>query len=440
MSALSRMRGWVQNLIPTPVTSTKRGRNTIGSIITGKATNDPRSQLEAPIGSGTLFAVQDMLKTSVAQAQWGLFDSADGNPFTQEPWAQRTWYAPDKHPAAKLLDKPNPFMGRMEFMERVQQTYELTGEGWASVEYKGQLPIGLWPVRPDRIEPVTHPTKYLIGYIYTSPDGEKIPLKVNQIVRLINPHPLDPHRGLGAVQAIGPDIDASSMSAEWVRAFFRNNAQPGGVIEVPDKLSEEQFQEMYERWQESHSGTSNAGKVGVLENAHWVDTSMSMVDMQFVDMRRLNSDSIKQAFAFPKAQLGEADDVNRANAEAQHLVFARNLVRPRLFRWRELLNNQLLPLFPEKYRTGVQFEFMDPVSEDRETEAAVLKSRSEAAARLVEGGWQPDDALAVTGLPPMRFIGRPARVGGESILIRGDGSALLIDSTGESNIVDIPAP
>lgn len=439
MSVASRIRGWFSNLTPVPLSGGSK-RGILGGVFSSKSTSSTLSQLEAPTGVGTLFAIQDMLKVSVAQVKWGLFDAEDANPFTQEPWSQRTWYAPTKHPAAKLLERPNPFMSRFEFMERVEQTYDLTGEGWIVVEYFGNLPIGMWPVRPDRMEVVGHSEKFVSGYIYHAPDGEKIPLTPKQVIRLTNPHPLDPHRGMGAVQTIAAELDASSMSAEWNRSFFRNSAQPGGIIEVPDQMSDTQFDDFVKRWSQQHQGVANAGRVGILENAKWVSNQMTMLDMQFIDMRRMNSDMVLQAFAFPKAQLGEANDVNRANAEAQHLVFARNLVRPRLERWREALNHQLLPMFPKKFGESVLFEYMDPVSEDRETEAAVLKSRAEAASALVLAGYSPEDACAVVGLPSMRFIGRPARVGGESIIIEGDGALRLIDSTGTAVVKEIAAP
>lgn len=439
MSLIGALLDRPRNATPVPLSSPAR-RGGLMSAATGGGSSTTRSQLEAPTGVGTLFAIQDMLKVSVAQTKFGLFDVGDGNDFTQEPWSQRTFHPPEKHPAAKLLARPNPFMSKFDLIERVQQTYELTGEGWMAVERFGNIPIGLWPIRPDRMEVIGDPKTYVKGYVYTSPEGEKIPLAVDDVIRITNPHPLDPHRGMGAVQTIMADLDASTMSAEWNRAFFRNSAQPGGIIEVPNEMSDEQFERLRQRWAAQHGGPTNAGRVGIIENAKWVANQMTMMDMQFIDMRKLSSDIVKQAFAFPKAQLGEADDVNRANAEAQHLVFARNLIRPRLERWREALNHQLLPMFPGNMGKGVQYEYMDPVAEDRETEAQVLKAKAEAVAALADAGYNPEDVLAVVGLAAMRYNGRPARVGGESIIMRDDGSAIIIDSKGTAEYKEIPAP
>ena len=210
---------------PVPLTGTRRGF----SLSQTTSGSSRRSQLDAPSAASTLFAIQDSLKTSVAQVEWGLFKQDDQNPFTQEPWSQREFLAPVKHPAAKLLNNPNPFMSRMDFMERVQQTYDLTGEGWILVEKFGKLPVGLWPARPDRMEVIGHPTECVKGYIYHSPDGEEIPLKTDDVIRLTNPHPLDPHRGMGAVQTIMAEIALYDRGL-IAKTDLRTSLRAGGHI------------------------------------------------------------------------------------------------------------------------------------------------------------------------------------------------------------------
>ncbi|MFD6735927.1 phage portal protein, partial [Micromonospora aurantiaca] len=197
------------------------------------------------------------------------------------------------------------------------------------------------------------------------------------------------------------DLDATKASAEWNASFFRNSAEPGGVVEVDRRLTDDEFREFTTRWGEQHRGVSNAHRVGVLENGlKWVDRKYSMRDMQFTELRGVNREIIREALGFPKPMLGSTDDVNRANAEAAGFVFARWLIQPRLERVREMLNTRLLPLYGATGR-GLEFDFVSPVPEDKAADADVLHKRSLAAATLQNAGFAPADILKVVDLPEM---------------------------------------
>jgi HK97 family phage portal protein len=237
------------------------------------------------------------------------------------------------HAALDLWNAPNPFTTGPAFREATQQHEELTGEQWWVIVRDGRfnIPLEVWPVRPDRMEPIPDPQDFLVGYIYRGPSGERIPLGVDDVLFLRRPNPIDPYRGMGVVQTILTDLDATKASAEWNRNFFLNSAEPGGIVEVDRRLDDEEFNEFRERWAEQHRGVSNAHRVGVLENGlKWVDRKYSMRDMEFTELRNVNREIIREAFGFPKPMLGSVDDVNRANAEAAAYVFAAWLIRPRL--------------------------------------------------------------------------------------------------------------
>src|SRR5258706_3579788 len=112
--------------------------------------------------------------------------------------------------------------------------------------------MGLWPVRPDRMEPVPDPDSYLAGYVYTAPDGqEKIPLTPREVLAVRYPNPLDPYHGIGPVQAVLVDIESARYSAEWNRNFFFNSAAPGGVIPADSDLADDAFHRVTAPVQES---------------------------------------------------------------------------------------------------------------------------------------------------------------------------------------------
>jgi len=360
--------------------------------------NSREQELAAMEGVSTLFSVVDLLAENVSQSEWKLWRKAPSG--RKEDRTEVT-----RHAALDLWNKPNPFMTRQEFVEAFAQHLDLVGEAWW-LTYKGPLsfPLELWPVRPDRMEPVPHPTKYLAGYVYCGPDGEKVPFDIDEVIFLRRPNPRDPYRGMGPVQSLLSDLDGVKYSAEWNRNFFLNSAEPGGIIEVPEQLSDTAFNELRTRWNEQHRGVANAHRVAILEHGKWVDRKFTQRDMQFAELRSISREIIREAYRVHGHMLGLSDDVNLANAKAADVTFARYLIKPRLERIKQALNNDLLPMFGVTAE-GLEFDYENPVPEDEELAASVLTARADAAAKLVTAGWSARDVLEAVGLPEMEFGG-----------------------------------
>jgi HK97 family phage portal protein len=319
---------------------------------------------------GTLYAIVSRTSSATAMVEWGLYRKPSDDKVLED--SERVPVG--RHAALDLWRTPNPHMTRYELVEVCQQHLDLVGECFLVVVKAGKLPIELWPIRPDKIEPVPSPTKFLAGYVYTNPDGEKVPLGVDDVIHIKLPNPLNPYRGMGPVQSIMAELDASQYSAQWNRNFFLNSARPGGLIEVERRLSDEEFDEMGARWREQHQGVANAHRVAIIEQGKWVENAFTMRDMEFPLLRQVNRDTIMEAFGISKPMLGITDDVNRANAEASIYMFARYQQVPRLQRWREALNHKLLPMFGSTTKS-IEFDYEDPVAQDSEQAALNRDSR-----------------------------------------------------------------
>lgn len=363
---------------------------------------DAESQLRAMSAVGTLFAIVDRTSNATALVDWKLWRKAKSG--RDEDRVEVT-----SHAALDLWNTPNPFMPRQEFVESFQQHFDLTGEAWWVIARAPgfKLPLEMWPVRPDRITPVPDRERFLRGYVYTSPDGEQIPLELDEVIQLRRPCPWDPYRGLSPVLSILPDLDTSRYAAEWSRAFFINSAQPGGIIEVPTALSDTQFDELRERWNEQHRGVGNAHRVAILEHGKWVDRTISQRDMQFVELRGATRDAIREAYGISKTAIGDFEDINRASALAAKSWFAEQQTVPRLERIKAALNHELLPMFGATAQ-GLEFDYENPTPPDPETEAVTLTARAQAAAALRTAGWDPAGVLSAVGLPEIPYSGAPA--------------------------------
>ena len=341
---------------------------------------------------GTLFAIVNRLANSTASINWHLYRAVrDGEP--EEVF---------NHPAGQLWEHPNNFFSQNDFVETFQQHLDLVGEGWWLLSRSNAgfgPPLELWPIRPDRMSPVPHPTEFISGYLYCN-GGEPVPFKIEDVICLKTPNPLDPYRGIGPVQSILTDIDAERFSAAWNRNFFMNSAEPGGIIQVDKKLSDAEFDEMCLRWKEQHQGVANAHRVAVLEQAVWVDRKYTQRDMQFAALREMNREIIREAFGFPKPLLGTTTDVNRANAEAAEVVFARWCVRPRLEKIKMALNEKLLPQFGTSGK-GLFFDYEDPTPQDRAQDTAEMTAKTAALALLTGAGFDAAEVCQMLDLPEL---------------------------------------
>lgn len=376
-----------------------------GDLVTTQA-----SAIEAFGQNGTLFAVVTKLAQGVAATGWHMHrvasPSARSTATCEECEETGVTFVPE-HPALSVWNTPNAFFTSSLFVETFQQHVDLVGEGWWVVTWLAGRPIELWPVRPDRMAPIRDPKTYISGYVYRSPDGQLIPLRLDEVVTMRTPAPWDPYRGAGAVQTLFNQLYGARYAAEWNRRFFENGAEPGGVIEMPVNLSDTEWKTFQDRWAESHRGVRNAHTVAMLEfGAKWIGNASTQKDMEFTMLSRTTREQIREAYAMHGHVLGLSQDINRANADAADVTFARRQEVPRLDRIKDALNGPYLAMFGAMGK-GYEFVYTNPVPEDREADNAERTSKATAFKTLTDAGVDPDDAARICGLPPLKMAPAP---------------------------------
>lgn len=361
-----------------------------------------RTQLEQMGRNGTVFAVVNTLSMAVAKAEWKLYRSS-----TTGDIEDRVEIPQGNHAALNLWNNPNGWWTRNRLVRAGEQHQELTGLTYFVVQRSRvarSIPIGLWPMRPDRVFPVPGDSNtYLQGWIYRGPNGEQVPLDVDEVLEIVTPDPMDPYGGLSPVQALLPTLDAARFAQLYARNFYLNDATPGGIIEVPTSLDDGQWTTFQKRWADSHKGVDKAHRIAMLENGMtWKTVDPSNRDNQFVESRQDQRDEITEGWAFPKSMLGASNDVNRAVAEANRAQFAENLVVPRLDAWRDMLNHNFLPLFGSTAQ-GIEWDYVNPVPADKLLEAQVNQALGMAMYNAQRAGYDGNDILNWLGLPEMTW-------------------------------------
>ena len=359
------------NTLPTSGRSGLSFTSSAGSPLAGE------SQLSAMTNSGWLFSAIRVLANSFASVEWKLFQEL--------PNGEREEIG--QHPLKTLWDNPSEFMTQPEFLLLAGNHFAHVGEvAWVKIRSGGTV-VQLQPIRPDRLTAVPHRTEFQSGWIY-SVGQEKIPLEISDVIFIRHPSPTDPYRGIGPIGSIVHDLGADREASQWTAQFFSNSALPGGVIELDHDLDDAEFDDLVRRWRSAHQGVQNAHRVAIIERGKWVDRAFSVRDLQLTELRQGLRDSIIGALGIPKSLIGATDDVNRANAEASEMIFARWNVVPMLRLIRAGLNRSLAKEFGD----NIKFDFSDPTPKARDVDlqeavggfSGNILTLNEARRRLLE--------------------------------------------------------
>lgn len=402
-SLLAAVRGSAPTAPPVPYTS----NSSPGGLFTQAWQGDERAAaLDMSTAESTLLSVLDLVSSKVAEVEW----EAERVYQRARAGKERQLVGPENL-AVALWDAPNDFMDGQQLRQLVTWHYDAVGEGYVLADkFPGTDVVrSLWPIRPDRMTPQYSEKAFRLGWIYTGPNREKIPLNEGEVMRIYRPHPTDFHRGIGLVQSLLVAAGTSLTAQAWIRAFFRNDARPGGVIEIelePDEqLTDDEFKILKRRWNENHDGVSRANRVGFLERGHWKDVQQSIKDMEYSGIRNLTRDQILEQFRIHKHSMGISEDVNRANAVAANSLLTENTVRPRVNLWKKLANGPYRRLFGDAGQ-AIQLCPIIPAPTDPEMANAERDSRASSYKTLIDAGVHPDDAAETVGLQPMRHVAK----------------------------------
>lgn len=257
--------------------------------------------------------------------------------------------------------------------------------------------------------------------------------------------------GLGPIGAARITLGSAMAAEVYAASYFGNAANPGGVIESPGELTEEQITDIARNWNLSHTGPYRAGKLGVLTGgASFKPLTLNAADAQLLEVRRFGVEEIARLFRVPISLLGHpvAGAMSFASVEAQNLSFVQHSLRPLL----ERIEQALSPLLPEPdgfikfnldallrgttleryeaYTKGLNEGFlsindvhasedMAPVADGDQYRVPLqnidltdarevgMKLRTEIATNLIQVGFEPKSVLEAVGLPPMGHTGVP---------------------------------
>jgi HK97 family phage portal protein len=110
-------------------------------------------------------------------------------------------------------------------------------------------------------------------------------------------------------------------------AFFKNGAQPAGVLEHPGVLKDPQ--KIRDNWMNAYGGAGNAHKVAVLEEGmQYKPISLPPEDSQFLSTREFGVEEICRMFQVPPHLVQDLKRSTFNNIEHQGIAFVQYSLMP----------------------------------------------------------------------------------------------------------------
>jgi HK97 family phage portal protein len=304
------------------------------------------------------------------------------------------------------INRPNPETSRLEFFEQVIASLNLHGNAYIlTVRDENDEILELYCLNPDEVRiRRLRPNEPLV-YEITIRDANEARTEIltnREILHIPMFRLPGSHYGLGPVSAARLTIGAAMAADTYAAAYFGNAANPGGVIEVPGELTQEQAQDIGRDWNITHTGPYRAGKIGILSGgAAFKPLTLNAADAQLLEARRFNVEDIARLFRVPVSLLGHpvAGAMSFASVEAQNLSFVQHSLRPLL----ERLEQSLSALLPES-DGFIKFNL------DALLRGTTLERYDAYTKGLREGFLSLNDVRAVEDLSPIGEAGDQFRV------------------------------
>lgn len=319
--------------------------------------------------------------------------------------------APPGHPLRALLRKPNPFESGSFFRARANTFLDMTGNCYIlKIRNALRMPAELWILDPTYIRVIPDSERIIRGYRYEAPGGTTVTIDAADIIHVKHPNPASFYYGASPLMAAAYEYDIDMGMKRHQKEFFDNWGAPRIAISHDGYMTQQAVEHLRMQLQERVGGSRNAGRPLVLQQGAKVSTiSLTPAELDYLNSRKNARDEILTVYGVPASILGVAEDVNRANAEANHFTFAMYTLEPLAQRWDDALTMGLA----QEFDTELVVRHVSLVPEDREanlrestelTRAGITSINEERESR----GWDPvpggEEPLVGLNLVPLSQI------------------------------------
>ena len=245
-------------------------------------------------------------------------------------------------------EQPSSIYNSFSFFERALVDLCLSGNFFAYIERNnGGFPTQLIPIQCEDVK------------VYVSPDGREVYYNIEQNSSI--PYPItgrvssdnmlhikglscDGIMGKSPIESAAESLGISLAIEQFAGSFFKNGASLGGILKHPGTLKPETAQRLRASWNQTYSGSINAGKTAILEEGmEFITRQIPNNQAQFLESRQYQISDICRIFRVPNHLVNDLSNATYSNIEAQQIDFVVHTITPWIKRIEIALNHKLIP-------------------------------------------------------------------------------------------------
>ena len=248
------------------------------------------------------------------------------------------------HPAYKgIHDQPNPYMSAQTFRETLTAHTLSWGNGYAEIERdNGGRVVNQWPLLPNCMKIEVNTDTGEPTYVYRLPDGQSTRLPSRNVLHI---HGLgfNGYQGYSPIRMHMNSIGLGMAAEAYGGTFFGNASRPSGVLEHPNKLSDDGLDHLRKTWEATNGGISNMHRVAILEEGmKWTQMGIPPEEAQFLETRNFQVSDVSRIYNVPLHMLGNLENATFSNIEHQGIQFVTYTLNQWTKRWESETNAKII--------------------------------------------------------------------------------------------------
>jgi len=305
------------------------------------------------------------------------------------------------HPAFHLLNAdPNFWQTSYKWRELMQRHILGWGNGytWVKRSRRGEV-TGLEAVMPWESSLIDRGGRYTYGVYNEYGSYAVSPDDMIHIRALGNNQKM----GISPVIQHAETIGMGMSGQDYVNSFFQGNARPAGIVTVKGELKTEAFRNLKEMWQKASAALRRQENKTMLLPADldYKALTVSPVDMQIIDMMKLNRSLVASIFNVPAHMINDLEKATFSNISEQAIQFVRYTIMPWVVNWEQELNRRIFSRAELRAGYYVRFDLAGLLR-------GTAKERAEFYHYAITDGWMSRNEVRtlehlnpVTGLDEM---------------------------------------
>jgi len=331
-----------------------------------------------------LRAVTNRIAFKTASVNWKLYinRNADGEPVQNAKLKRANFDRRQKiinndedleeivdHPFLDALDDMNDMMIGLQGRQITQTYIDLVGKVyWLKERNSMGMPTNLYPLNPEWVERNENSS----GYRVSLPGGWTGRVEEEDLILFNDPDPVNPYsEGTGIGNSLDDEVATDEMSSRYTKNFFYNSARPD--ILIYGDMGREDAERLKTDWKNKLQGFKNSYEPHFMPSGDRLNVqelSQTFDDMELVDLRKFERDTIIQVFGVPPEVLGIIENSNRATSREADTIMAKYVVVPRLELQRAILQKRLIPDYDER----LVLDYDNPIPEDKEYKRDIMSN------------------------------------------------------------------